>query len=213
MIRSIAWQCVHCVSYHLEIGDDWLAVRDFNSFTVIPFDKIAGLLESPLVDDGKIGGYRFCYYSEDGRAVDFSTQIIGWAEVIQTIHSAAASRVPDLGQLEAFRIMRTVELPPEAAALTAPGKNSPAAWRAGHIARWYDYWIGWLLALMLSFWPGYFFTRMLRGLGFDDPWLGLLFMISLGFIGQILSTTIARLLRKWRSRRRAANFHSDHGRN
>jgi hypothetical protein len=212
-LRQFVRQSLHCVSFRLQVGEHWIAVRDFGTLTVIPFNKVVGFAEQPLIADNKFSGYHFAFLGADGSQVSFSTQIVGWAEIIQSVHRALPHHVPDVRSLEARRVMKSLELPSDAAAFTAPGKDSLKAWRATHIARWYDYWVGYALGFLVFWWPAQWMTERLKQVGWRHPWIGLLVVPLLILSSQISATICARILRRQRkSKRRTINY-DEPGRN
>lgn len=73
LVRKFARQTLYCVFYRLEIGDQWVAMRDLFSLIVIPFSKLVGFAEAPMNFDDKLSGYRFGFFSTSGEQVLFST--------------------------------------------------------------------------------------------------------------------------------------------
>lgn len=152
-LKRFAGESLHSISYRLELTDKWVAARDLVSLTVIPFSKLSGFAEEPIMTRRKLSGYRFGFLGAHDEQVLFSTQIVGWAEIIQSVHRSLPDHVPDVRTLEARSVLSSLELSAEAAAYTAPGDNTPGAWRAAHITRWYDFFVGYLLGLAIVWKP------------------------------------------------------------
>lgn len=128
-LRRHAWQALHSATYSLEVGTDWVAMRDMFSFRIMPFAQLGGFAEEPMTHEGKLSGYRFGFLSTDIEPITFSTQIVGWADAIMAVHRVLRDRVPDPRTLQAH-ILTKVELPPEAGLATAPAHDTPREWQA-----------------------------------------------------------------------------------
>ena len=199
-LRRFAGESLHCISYRLEVGDQWVAVRDIWSLTVMPFNKIVAFAEEPIVSEGKLSGYRFAFIDSDDTQILFSTQIVGWAEVIQSVHRILPANVPDVRTLDARSVLSSIELSAHAAAFTAPGDDSPESWQAAHIARWYDFWLGYLLGFALVWKPVGWLGDYLKAHGITGMWLSLVIVPAAVLPCQILSSWLASSLRRHRQK-------------
>lgn len=198
MLRKFAGQSLHCITFRLEIGDGWVASRDISSLEVVPFAKLVGFGEEPLMSAGNLAGYRFGFIGADDRHVLFSTQIVGWAEIIQRVHTACPDRVPAAEEVEAYSIVRSLELSADAAAFTAPPFDTPENWRASSVARWYDFWVGWPIGLAIGWFPNAWITHWLKGEGINSIIVIVITGIPFVLFCQFVAVTIASALRRRR---------------
>lgn len=169
--KTYAKQAAHCLFYQLRVDDTGITMTDQSVQITIPFRDITTFTDLVLTDDesGKCGGYRFCVEGDQG-VVSFSTQIVGWAEIIASLHTAAPRVVPPPSRLDAHQLLEGTTLSVEARAMTAPPYRSQRAWNSAGIACWYDSVIGFVvagaLALVVVKFPG----RWLIVLFKDNGW-------------------------------------------
>ncbi|MBW7893813.1 MAG: hypothetical protein H3C27_01765 [Opitutaceae bacterium] len=214
VLRKALPQALHSISYRLDVSDDWVAVRDLFSLVVIPFSKLSRFAEHPMEVDGRLSGYQFVFQNEEGDVVGFSSQIVGWAEIICLVRQAVPDRIPPPEELDSYSILRSLELDPDAASLSAPPYDIDHEWRSPSIARWYDYWAGWLFALITLWYPAQWLMGMLREEGLKTSGVFIAVPVLVGS-GQLLALLIASLLRRRRSRSRssAPQVPTIHGKN
>ncbi len=213
MVWSYAWEFLHTLTFSLELGDDWISTRDFQTFIVIPYDKIHSFEENAIFEGGRLGGYRFQVVAIDGRIVPFSTQVVGWAQIIRMLHEMAPEKVPSHRETEAFRMIGSVDLPSEAGVFTAPGETSKAAWSKAGVTRWYDYVFGWFIAISTIFLPGLWATKKLKAHGFPDPLVGIVFIAAFTLVSPGVVSFCVRQISRIRSRLTRQTSSLEHGRN
>ncbi len=169
--KTYAKQAAHCLFYQLRVDDTGITMTDQSVHITIPFLNITKFSDLVLADDesGKCGGYRFCVEGDSG-VVFFSTQIVGWAEIIERLHTAAPRVVPPPSRLEAHQLLEGTSLSVGARALTAPPYCSQRAWKSAGIACWYDSVIGLVVAgavaLLIVKFPGRWLITLFK----DNGW-------------------------------------------
>lgn len=150
-----------------------------------------------MTSENKLSGYRFGFFGASSESVLFSTQIEGWAEVIQSVHRAVPTRVPNVQELEAWTVLSSLELPDDAAALTAPPFGSPER-QVFQVARWYDFWLAYAFGLLILLLPAHVFNAWLIAEGVGDKFRIVLIVPIVLFSCELLRPFITSTLKRLR---------------
>lgn len=199
--KKYARQVLAPISYRLDVTHEWVAMRELGSLVVIPYSRLKHFFEEPISTEGAFSGYRFGFVSQTDEFVVFSTQIVGWADAIDMVRRYAPTVVPPSDALESSKILRSLELSPLPAFLTAPPHDSAKAWKAPTVARWYDYWGTYLVVFSLLLYLLIGLVRTLKQAGLAEPWAGLsflAFLVGLLLCCQISAYWVASFLRRRR---------------
>jgi hypothetical protein len=133
------WLAVEMAVTRVEVGYDWIEKRaPFRRPRRVAFAEITGFVEarSPL----RLGRHAFAFrvLTAAGPPLAFTSQLEGWAAIVQALHQSVPWRVPPAAQLYARRARPGRLLDPFSAALAAPGQPIPEERLSPRRIRWRD---------------------------------------------------------------------------
>lgn len=188
-------------STRIDVGYDWIRKRTLAGSRRVGFSEIAGFSEVRGLLRYGAHGSEFRLFTADGPPLTFSTQVAGWAAIVQALHESIPWRVPPASALYARRGRGEALVDPYSALLSAPGQPIPEEHASPRRVRSLDVLLaivaGMALVLPLAVAAS---LALQRAFG-RRTWLDFGVMALAIITMQIASILILRRLRTWRMRR------------
>lgn len=195
------WQKVR--KFRLILGPDWVQYCGSGGEMRLSFSEIDRFAEFPMhTNEGLPGGYSFVFGdSRTGRRIDFSTQVIGWAAVVEYVHSCIPWVVPSARNLAARRMIHHTEMDMWAASMTAPGQDIPEEWHFAKRTRWFDAWIAYGGVTAVLFPWVFILGKWLDHLNIPSFAAIVVVVVPFLYVVDRISPRVLQAIRDWRVKR------------
>jgi len=197
-----AWVGAEIALQRVEVGYDWIRVRTVRGTRQVDFAEIAGFAEirgilrlGPHVSEFRI------FTSDEGPPLTFTSQVEGWAAIVQALHENVPWRVPPAAALAARRAVNAGLFDPISAAIAAPGQPIPEERDRPGRVRWRDAILAQVLGFLIALPSVIVVTNWLQARIGRHAWLDMLGIAVAVVLLQVLALFITRWIRDFRLRR------------
>lgn len=197
-----AWVGAEMAFQRVEVGYDWIRVRTLLGTRRVAFAEIAGFAEirgilrlGPHVSEFRI------FTVAGGPPLTFTSQVEGWAAIVQALHESIPWRVPPPAALTARRAVNAGVFDPISAAVAAPGQPIPEERDRPGRVRWRDALLAQVLAFLIALPLVIIPINWLQGRIGRHVWLEMLGIAVAVVSLQLLALLITRWMREIRLRR------------
>jgi len=212
MCAYSGWVAVEMAWTRVDVGYDWIRKRAPRGSRRVAFAEIVAFSEVRGLIRYGAHGSEFRLFTADGPPLTFSTQVAGWAAIVQTLHESIPWRVPPASALYARRGRNERLLDPYSALLSAPGQAIPEERASPRRIRWPDVLLAVLSGMVLVLPLAAVVSRVLQGSFGQRTWVDFGVMMLAILMMQATSILFVRWLRAWRmGRARPLSTRDDDG--
>jgi hypothetical protein len=197
-----AWVGAEIALQRVEVGYDWIRVRTVRGTRRVAFAEIAGFAEirgilrlGPHVSEFRI------FTTDEGPPLTFTSQVEGWAAIVQALHENVPWRVPPAAALAARRAVNAGLFDPISAAIAAPGQPIPEERDRPGRVRWRDALLAQVLAFAIALPSVIVVINWVQARIGRHVWLDFLGIVVANVALQLLALLITRWMRDFRLRR------------
>jgi|GEM_PF-5052690 len=133
------WTAAAMAWMRIDVGYDWISKRTPRGSRRVSFSEIVGFSEVRGLIRYGAHGSEFRLFTADGPPFTFSTQVAGWAAIVQALHESIPWRVPHPSALYARRGRAEALVDPYSALFTAPGQPIPEERASPRRVRWLEF--------------------------------------------------------------------------
>jgi hypothetical protein len=205
MAGYTGWLTLQFAVTRVELGYDWIRKRTPFGTLQLAFSDIAAFSEVRRPVQLGRHGAEFRLHARQGPRLTFTTQLVGWAAIVEGLHQVVPWHVPAASALHSRRTANDPLVEPYSAAFFAPGQPLAEEWaRPGRIG-WRDMLICQLAALLVVIALVVVVVRGLQAAFGYHAWVGFVLMLVAVVGSQALGIVFASRLRRYRLRRARRN--------